>query len=272
MTAPLTQKPNAFRSASADIAESLRKFHLIGTLGWQDVATRYRRSRIGAFWLTINMAVMIAAIGMVFGTLFEQPMTEFLPYLAAGLVVWGLISTSINEGCNAFADQGGIILQVRMPLFVHVARVLWRNLIIFGHNLLIVPLVFLVFGRPVSVMALLALPGLLLLVLNLSWMMLSAAVLCARFRDISQIVQNAVQVLFFITPIMWDASTMRERVGDAVLYFNPFYSLLSLVRLPLLGEMPSPANWIISGALALIGWIVTLAFFGRRRERVPYWV
>ena len=236
------------------------------------MATRYRRSRIGAFWLTINMAVMVAAIGMVFGTLFQQPMTEFLPYLATGLVIWGLISNSINEGCTAFADQGGIILQVRLPLFIHVARVLWRNLIIFGHNLLIIPLVFLVFGRSVSVIALLALPGLLLLVLNLSWMMLSAAVLCARFRDISQIVQNAVQVIFFLTPIMWSASTMRERVGDAVLYFNPFYSLLSLVRLPLLGEMPSAANWIISGALALIGWIATLAFFGRRHERVPYWV
>lgn len=265
-------RSSCFASAWRDIAESLRSYHLIGTLGWQDVATRYRRSRIGAFWLTINMAVMVAAIGMVFGTLFQQPLTEFLPYLATGLVVWGLISTSINEGCTAFADQGGIILQVRLPLFVHVARVLWRNLIIFGHNLLIVPFVFLLFGRPVSAVALLAVPGLLLLSLNLLWVMLSVAVLCARFRDISLIVQNAVQVLFFLTPIMWNASIMSERVGATAIYFNPFYSLLSLVRLPLLGEMPSAANWIISGVLAIVGWVVTLVFFGRRRERVPYWV
>lgn len=263
---------SGFAAAGRDIGESLKRYHLIGTLGWQDVATRYRRSRVGAFWLTINMAVMVAAIGVVFGTLFQQPMTEFLPYLATGLVIWGLISTSINEGCTAFADQGGIILQVRLPLFIHVARVLWRNLIIFGHNLLIVPFVFLLFSRPVSAVALLAIPGLLLLSLNLFWIMLSVAVLCARFRDISLIVQNAVQVLFFLTPIMWNASIMSERVGPTAVYFNPLYSLLSLVRLPLLGEMPSAANWIISGVLAIVGWVVTLVFFGRRRERVPYWV
>ncbi len=265
-------KPSSLSAGLRDITDALSMYHLIGTLGWQDVATRYRRSRIGAFWLTINMAVMVAAIGMVFGTLFQQPMTEFLPYLATGLVVWGLISTSINEGCTAFADQGGIILQVRLPLFIHVARVLWRNLIIFGHNLLIVPFVFLIFGRPLTLVALWAIPGLLLLVLNLLWMMLAAAVLCARFRDISMIVQNAVQVLFFVTPIMWSASIMSERVGETTIYFNPFYSLLSLVRLPLLGEMPSAANWIIAAVLALVGWIVTLAFFGRRHQRVPYWV
>jgi ABC-type polysaccharide/polyol phosphate export permease len=272
---PLVVAPpshSSFAMAWGDIAESLRKYHLIGTLGWQDVATRYRRSRIGAFWLTINMAVMITAIGLVFGTLFQQPMKEFLPYLATGLVIWGFISTSINEGCTAFADQGGIILQVRMPLFVHVARVLWRNFIIFGHNLLIVPLVFLVFGRPVSAVALLAIPGLLLLALNLLWIMLGAAVLCARFRDISMIVQNAVQVLFFVTPIMWSASIMTERVGATAIYLNPLYSLLSIVRLPLLGELPSAANWIIAAVLAVVGWTVTLAFFGRRRDRVPYWV
>jgi ABC-type polysaccharide/polyol phosphate export permease len=255
-----------------DIRSALHKYHLTTTLGWQDVATRYRRSRVGAFWLTINMAVLIAALGFIFGTLFDQPMSEFLPYLAIGLIVWGFLSMVINEGCTGFVSAEGIILQVRMPLFTHVMRILWRNIIILGHNLLILPLLFLMFMKPVSPLALLAIPGFALLVFNAAWMMLILAVVCARFRDMTQIVQNVMQVLFYLTPIIWSAAHLPERAGTAMLDFNPFYHLISIVRAPLLGESPTLMNWIFSSLMMLIGWAIALPFFGHYRKRVPYWL
>jgi len=259
-------------AAVADIKGAFERYHLIGTLGWQDVATRYRRSRIGAFWLTINMAVLIVSIGFLFGRLFGQPLDEFLPYLAVGQIIWGFMSTCINEGCVAFSSASGIVLQVRMPLFIHVARSLWSNLIILGHNLLIIPLVFLFFLKPVSPVAFLAIPGFLLLLVNVAWMMLIAGVVCARFRDVTQIVQNAMQVLFFITPIMWTAETMQGRVGKLILNLNPFNSLLDIVRSPILGQYPETLHWIIAAALAVAGWLVTLVFFGNRLKRLAYWL
>jgi ABC-type polysaccharide/polyol phosphate export permease len=255
-----------------DIHAALVNHHLTTTLGWQDVATRYRRSRVGAFWLTINMAVMIAALGFVFGTLFSQPMNEFLPYLAIGLIVWGFLSIAISEGCTGFVSAEGIILQVRMPLFTHVMRILWRNIIILGHNLLIVPALFLMFVKPVSPLALLAVPGFALLVLNAAWMMLVLAVVCARFRDMTQIVQNVMQVLFYLTPIIWSAALLPERAGTAILDFNPFFHLISIVRAPLLGEAPTSMNWVFSGVMMVFGWAAALLFFGHFRKRVPYWL
>jgi lipopolysaccharide transport system permease protein len=259
-------------AAVADIQGAYHRYHLIGTLGWQDVATRYRRSRIGAFWLTINMAVMIVSIGFLFGRLFGQPIDEFLPYFAAGQIIWGLLATSINEGCTAFSSASGIILQVRMPLFIHVARVLWRNIIIFAHNLIILPLVFLFFMKPVGWVALLAIPGFILLLLNVTWIMLIVSAVCARFRDVTQIVQNAVQVLFFVTPIMWTAETLQGRVGALILNLNPFNSLLDIVRSPLLGQHPEMIHWVISIGLAVVGWIFALWFFGQRLKRLAYWL
>jgi ABC-type polysaccharide/polyol phosphate export permease len=266
------KKPSDFVVALRDIGEALRKYHLIGTLGWQDVATRYRRSRVGAFWLTINTVVMIGALGLVFGTLFGLPMREFLPYLAAGLVIWNFMAANINEGCTALSDASGIVLQVKMPLWVHIGRVMWKNLIILGHNILIVPLVFLIFWRPVSTVALLAIPGLALLILNLLWIMIIASVICARFRDIIQITTNAVQIVFYITPVIWSTDVMSHRIGSTVLYGNPFYSLMTIVRAPLVGDMPSMLNWIIACGMALIGWIAALWFYGNRLKRVPYWL
>jgi len=267
-----TSKPSSMISGLRDISEALRKYHLIGTLGWQDVATRYRRSRVGAFWITINVCVMFAALGLVFSTLLGQPIREFLPFLAVGLVVWGFISSNLNEGCTAFADASGIILQVKMPLWIHVGRVMWKNIIIFGHNIAILPFIFLVFWRPVGLVALLAIPGFLLLILNLLWMMTALAVICARFRDLIQMMSNAVQVLFYLTPVFWTPEIITQRVGSLVLYANPFYSLLTIVRAPLLGEVPSAWNWAIAGGMAMAGWLATLLLYGSRLRRVPYWL
>lgn len=142
-----------------DLKQSLHKKELIFVLGWQDIATRYRRSKVGAWWLTINMLVLITTLGVVFGMLFRQPMEAYLPFLTIGFVFWGLISTSISESCTTFIDARETVLQIRLPYFSHVARVLWRNIIISAHNIIIVPLVFIVFLRSPTLDVLYFIPG-----------------------------------------------------------------------------------------------------------------
>jgi ABC-type polysaccharide/polyol phosphate export permease len=261
-----------FHEGWADVRASLRKHEVATTLGWHDVAQRYRRSRVGAFWLTINMGVLIATIGTVFGTLFRTPLDEFLPYVTVGLILWGFLQTTINEGCNGFIASEGIILQVRMPLFVHLMRILWRNAIILGHNLLIFPVVLLVLWRPVGITALLAVPGFALLLLNAAWMVLVLAVVCARFRDMVQVMQNVMQVLFYLTPLIWSADALPDRVGAAFIQLNPFFHLISIVRAPLLGSLPAAHSWWLMAAMAVVGWALALLFYGRYRRRVPYWL
>ena len=258
--------------AIGDISEALLKYRLALIFGWQDVAQRYRRSRVGAFWLTLNMAVFIGALGLIFGTLFQSQMQEFLPYLCAGIITWGLISTCLSEGCATFTSSDGIILQVRMPLFTHILRATWRNVIIFAHNIVIFPIVMLILGRAISVSALWALPGFMLICVNLTWMMLILAILCARFRDMTQVVSNVLQVLFYATPIMWMVKILPDHVSRWFIELNPFYHLIELVRAPLLGTPPTALDWALSAGLAVVGWIVAIAFFGRYRWRVAYWL
>lgn len=258
--------------ALRDISEALLKYRLALIFGWQDVAQRYRRSRVGAFWLTLNMAVFIGALGLIFGTLFQSEMREFLPYLCAGVITWGFISTCLSEGCTTFTASDGIILQVRMPLFTHIMRAVWRNVIIFAHNIVIFPVLLLILGKMISFNALWAIPGFLLLCLNLSWMMLILATLCARFRDMTQVVTNILQVLFYATPIMWMVKILPDHVSRAFIELNPFYHFIELVRAPLFGSPPSALDWIFGAVCAIIGWIVTVVFFGRYRWRVAYWL
>ena len=251
---------------------SFRNLVLAATLGWHDIRSRYRRSVIGPFWLTISMGVMIATIGIVFGQIFNTPMNEYLPFLAAGIILWAFITGMITEGCTGFIDAEGTIKQLPIPLFVHILRVLWRNLLTLAHNILILPLVLFVMGKGIGLEALLAIPGLLLVSLCLSWVALLFAMLCARYRDLVQIVASVLQVAFYLTPIIWIPSLLPDRMGATFLQLNPFYHLLELIRAPLLGVMPGLTSWLVVLGMVGVGWTFTLLVFSRLRHRVAYWL
>lgn len=83
------------------------------------------------------MGVMIAIIGF-FGRIISSSITEYLPFLAIGIILWAFITGAINGGCTGFIDAEDVIKQLPIPLFVHILRVLWRNLLILAHNILII--------------------------------------------------------------------------------------------------------------------------------------
>lgn len=262
----------AAREGWADIDETLRASYRTSLLGWQEIATRYHRSRVGPFWLTINKAVLIAVLSFVFGALFGLDTDYFIPFLAIGLIFWAFISAVLGDACLALSGSATTILHVRMPLFTHVAVMLCRNLLILAHNAIIIPLVLLLMFRPVGLDVLWFIPGLLLLCLNLGWMALILAVICARFRDVTEIVGNALQVLFYLTPIIWTTELLQGRIAIGWIYLNPLYHLLEVVRAPFLGDPISGVTWAAVIGMAVVGWAVALPFFGRFRHRVPYWL
>lgn len=260
------------QSGWRDIFMALRRYDLAGVLGWQDIRQRYRRSSLGPFWLTISMGVLIGTLGLVFGSIFAAPMNELLPFFTIGLILWTLISTSLNEGCTGFTSSEAIIKQISVPLFSHILRVLWRNLVIFVHNLIIFPVVLLVFWKPLPAIALLALGGFVVLMVNLSWMALLLGVFCARYRDVPQIVSSLLQVFFYLTPIIWMPEMLPERASLFLLNANPFFHLIEIVRAPMLGAPPSTLNWQVCTVLAIAGWGFTILFYGRFRSRIAYWL
>lgn len=255
-----------------DIGGAIRRYPLVGMLGWQDVKQRYRRSALGPFWLTISMGVMIATIGIVFGKIFKSPMAEFLPFLTVGMIVWTFMSSVIAEGCLGFIAAEGVIKQLPLPLFIHVLRVVWRNFLILAHNIVIFPIVLIAVGKPLGFEALLCLPGLALVVLNLLWVILILAILCARYRDLPQIINSLLQVVFYLTPIMWLPNLLPNRAGTYLLTMNPLFHLIEIVRAPLLSRVVSELNWEVSLGLAISGWAVALLVYGRYKTRIAYWL
>ena len=259
------------RSALADLAGGIKLWRLAWALGWLDIRTRYRGSMLGPFWLTISTGVMVAALGLLYSTLFKIDMHDYLPFLALSQVLWGFLAILVSEACTTFTDAEAVIRSVRMPFFVFSLRALIRNLIALAHNIVVIVVVFAIFWTWPGWEALMAIPGLLLWALDGLALTLLLGAFCARFRDIQPIVNSIMQIAFFITPVIWKPSQLSP-AGIQKLAFNPFYDLLEVVRGPLLNSDIAATTWIGALITSVVVCAISWAFFVRARGRVTFWI
>lgn len=256
--------------ALKDLKDGLLSIHIWPMLAWQEIRQRYRRSMLGPLWLTISSAVMIGAMGPLYGRLFNQDMSAYFPFLAVGFVVWQFMASIINDATQAFIGAEQYIKQIRMPLTIHIMRMVWRNAIIFAHNFAIVAVVLLIYLPDWRWSMLWAAPGILAILLNAIWIGTLLGLVCARFRDIPQIVASIVQVAFFLTPIMWNQGMLGRHQWAAQI--NPFFHFLEVVRAPLVGAGLPAFSWLVVACIAAAGFMFMIAVFGRFRARVAYWL
>ena len=261
---------DGLKKALRDATGGVAMWELWLVLGWNDIRQRYRRSLLGPFWLTLSMGVMIGTIGYVYAKLFNQPTTEYLPYLTLGFIVWAFISGIVLNSCTVFTGSEGIIRQVRVPYSVHVFRMLWRHIIIFAHNLVIYVVVMVLFHVHPDGALPFILPGFLLICLNGLWVGIVLGALNARFRDLQPLVVNVMQIFFYLTPIVWRPEQLPQH--PEIVTFNPLYHFVELLRMPLLGTVPPLTTWLVTIGVTVAGYAGTLLFLARFRGRIAYWI
>ncbi|MEV6897852.1 ABC transporter permease [Amycolatopsis sp. NPDC051372] len=302
MPLPPASDRKTFSRAIADIKEGLAARQLWTHLGWQDIKQRYRRSVIGPFWITISQAVIALGLGLLYSQLFNLPIQVFLPYISTGFIIWGFIQGCLSEGMETFIANEGMIKQLPAPLSVYVLRTVWRQTLLLAHNMIVYFVLLIIFfgalDGPYSLGTktgacvpdkfchpglswniFLAIPGFLLLGLTACWAALLLGIISTRFRDIPQVINSLIQLLFYGTPIVWPVDQLesggaRDSVSWALPFIkaNPLYHYMQVTRAPLLGEAVSWTSWVVVGSLTIVGWALALVAMRNYRSRVSYWV
>ena len=258
--------------AFGDLSQGWKQRPLWGYLGWQDIKQRYRRSVLGPLWISISMAVVATAMGILYGTLFGEPVPTFLPYVATGLLIWYFINGCILEGSEVFIANEGLIRFLPAPLSLHVYRLVWRQTLFFAHNLVVWAALMVIFPRALGWQVLLALPAFALLVLNGAWIAVLAGIVATRFRDIPPIIASLAQLLFFMTPIVWSYERLRGLPLAAYIELNPVLHFVEIIRAPLLGDPVVGRHWVVVGSITVVGIAAALVALRNYRSRVAYWV
>ena len=163
-----------------------------------------------------------------------------------------------------------MLSQTSLPMFTFVWRTLLRNLINLAHHVVIIVGVMTWFEAWGGINVAMTLVGLALVLLNISWISMLAAITSARFRDVPQIIGSVMQFAIFMTPVFWKADSIRA--NHAILLLNPFYYMLDAVRAPLLGDNPVPHAYGVLILMAVAGWLLTFTSFALIRRRIVHYL
>ncbi len=255
--------------------ESIVLWRLWIYLAWQDTKSRYSRTKLGPYWTTISLAIWTVSMGTVYAVLFKVPIREFLPYLATGLISWNYISAVLLQSPTSFVEARAALLNIKVPLPALVLRVLVRNLIAYAHSFPVVIAVVLILSPQLySGTALLCLVQIPIALVVVSICLIPVgyliSALCTKLPDMGQVVASLVQVLFFITPILWPISTLES--AKWIYEFNPLYFLTTTLREPLMGNWVGWEIWAADAVLAVIGLTAAIILAPRINRMVPKWL
>lgn len=255
-----------------DLISSFSFWRIFYVIGINDIKKRYARSKIGQLWLTLSLSINIATISIVWSYLFRMSISEYLPFLAIGTIIWQYISICIMEGANLYITSAPYLRELNIPKFTYVNSLLFRNIVVLGHNLLVLIPIYTFCSIPISITGLLlSVTGLVITSLFLVPTAILVSLISLRFRDFPNITASLLQIAFYVTPIIWKTNLMPEKFFP-YLILNPFAVFLSVCRDPLLNAKIPDYYWLATLIYTALAWAVAFIIFSRFRSRIVYWL
>ncbi len=257
--------------ALRDVGRGINFFGAAFFIAWQETKQRYRRSILGPFWITLSMFLMLLFMGPLYSKLFNQSPSNYFLSLSIGMIYWNFISGSIVDTSSAFINSQSLIKQINLPYSFYIIKSIIKNLIILGHNFILILLIIFINYKYLDIYNLLQfILGMSLILSNLLWIGFVLAMLCTRYRDMNQLITSGLQIIFFVTPIVWVQGLLN---GPKIfLNVNIFYHLINVVREPLMGNEFPKFSFIYLLCSSIIGLFICFIIFASSRKKISYWI
>jgi ABC-type polysaccharide/polyol phosphate export permease len=261
------------RSLFGDLYGSLRMPEFWALSTWLDIVVKYRQSRLGILWLFAPPVFYIWGLGAFFAGMNRMPLAHFAAHVGVGYVIFRAINTVIVESTTAFNSSSAFLMDGHLRMTDYVLRVVAKALFYFAMGVPVVALALAIYPELAPVGLATAALSMSLIVINLIWIAVVAALLGARFPDVSQFVSNVFLFAFLLTPIIWYADSVPpESVRGVFMRANPLFHMVEVVRAPILGEPIEPMTFYYLGVMTLVGWLAASVLYRRYARFVPLWV
>ena len=223
-------------------------------LAHQDIQSRFRRSRVGVIWMVLQQLAFAIGGGLLWSLIFGIDPAEFIPFIAAGFAIWGLVSAAFVDGNNTFVVSQGYLKQASIPLPVFVWRHVATALVPFAIGLSVAVVTLLGLGSASVLWGLPALlVGMTLLAVCLLFVVATMAFVGAMFGDAAHAMTGIFQMLFVVSPVIYPPSLMRARGLDWFVDINPLTAMLEIVRVPIVESgFAEPFYYFVVLAIAAV--------------------
>ena len=271
---------NIYREAAAAPAPAVRAsraaaigwpatIQIAAALAWSDMRHRYVRSLLGPFWMSIQMAIMVAVLGSVIGHFSNASAVARLPMLALSLTAWTFLNSVVLDATTALQNSASLIKDRALPPIIFLLQCVFRQALFALHNAC-VPLILWLFLVPKDFGgAVAALPGLALFVVCTLGLSLVLGAMATRFRDLKPIIESSLMLAFLSSPIIWSSEMVNQ--ASTVMRLNPLTHLFAIWREPLATGHVAMASvaYVLAGLSVLaVASVVTIA----RLRKAAFWI
>lgn len=270
---PRASKPSGTHSLMQDVLSSLRNPEFWSFSAWLDLVSKYRRSKLGIFWLFAPPALTFGLLGYFYSGITNKDPIHFIPFMGMGYLLWRMVTQVFNDASGTMLAHRAFIMDGRTRLTDYVLRCMSRAFLYFVVGLAVICVAFVIspdvtFARFMTLFV--TLPVFLI---NLFCLGVVLAMLGARYPDLHELTTTIFIFGFLLTPILWypehvAAGSIRWKFMLA----NPAFHFIELVRAPILGRSMSLFS-VVYVAVVSVGGAVLAAFLYRRYSRfVPIWI
>lgn len=245
------------RLSLKDIKELWIYRELLYFFSWRDIKVRYKQTMIGVMWAVLQPFINMIVFTVFFGKLAGIP-SDNVPYpifVFTGLLFWQFFSDSLSETSNALVANKAIITKVYFPRLIAPISSVITKFIDFSIASVVLVGLMIYYGFAPHMSGLFILPVLLVISFMVSLGLgLFLSALNVKYRDVRYALPFFIQILLFVTPVIYPASIAGKY--SWILALNPMTGVIQTARAALLGT--TPINWTLLG-ISFVASMVILA-------------
>ena len=250
----------------------IKNFELWYNLGITKLRIRFLRTKLGPLWEIIGTLAIISLISLIWSKLWGKNLTDFLPYLFFGYVLWKTILSVIGDANMAYHEVYKNVLEnVHIHPFQLSVGLVAKNFIVFFGFLTCSLIVVFVMGN-LNFFSLLYL-SYFIIFFFISSICVSFlfGLLCLKYRDLQHSIGIVLNLAFFITPIIWEPNQLGER-GQFIVDFNLIYHYVEFFRSSLIyGTVNKLTFWVVTLCTLIL--VLMATFISKKYSRkMIFWL
>lgn len=214
---------------------------LIAELSKNDFKSKYAGSYFGIIWAFVQPVITILVYWFVFDKALNAASSvtkqgievPYVLWLIAGMVPWFYFAEVANSGTNVLIEYNYLVKKVVFNIDVLPVVKLISSLFVHVFFVLFMFVVYLLYGfHPTLYMLQVIYYSFAMFCMCLGLALFTSAI-TVFFRDLSQLISIFLQVLMWMTPIMWNIGAMEDKLAKPILLIlkaNPMYYIVSGYR------------------------------------------
>ncbi|WP_200809011.1 ABC transporter permease [Demequina sp. NBRC 110051] len=247
-------------------ATSLAKFR---------VQAQVSENRLGLAWIVLRPLLNAALYGTVFGIILPRDTrpddVAFVPFVVVGVFIFEFFSKSFSDGAKSITGNASLVRSLNFPRMLLPLAQIIQQVIELVPMLLILAVIVLGFGAPLTWWWLLVIPAMVLMAMFNFGIALLAARVTVHLRDLTQVIPLITRLFFYASGIFF---SLEEVLADQpawmqkVAELNPVHAYITIVRDIMLGGHNAPGwMWAVAAIAGVVTMAVGIVFFWRAEER-----